>query len=480
MAKVHANPQRTRLMKARILLALGAILWLGCSDNATEPAADAAALELPTVLPQTTIEKLKAATAADINALTTAITALPKDVVHSEGNRTAMLARLSGLSSEIARGNIAQAMHHLENLRKWVDNCTSPTGKTHGNDKITDCAAQFTIRGLIDSVIDTLIDKLDTTPDVKINQAATQADPTSATPIVFTVVFSEPVTGFAGTDVAFTGSTAGGTLAAAVSGSGENYSVSVSGMTTSGTVVASIPAGAAADADNNPTLASTSTDNSVQFNSPPPTVTINQAVGQADPTTGGPISFDVLFSKPVTGFTASDVAFTGSTAGGTLVATISGTGPGYTVSVTGMTSNGTVVASIPAGAVNDAGNQPNAASTSSDNSVTFTAGTPSVTINQASGQADPTGAATVSFTVQFSEPVTGFTASDISFTGSTAAGTLVATVTGSGAFYTVSVTGMTASGTIVVTIPAGAAVDADNNPTAASTSTDNTVNWVKP
>ncbi|MGH7696206.1 MAG: Ig-like domain-containing protein, partial [Gemmatimonadaceae bacterium] len=194
----------------------------------------------------------------------------------------------------------------------------------------------------------------------------------------------------------------------------------------------------------------------------------------------GPISFDVLFSTPVTGFTASDVVFTGSTAGGTLAATISGTGPGYTVSVTGMTSNGTVVASIPAGAATDAGNQPNAASTSTDNSVTFTAGTPGVTINQAAGQADPTGAATVTFTVQFSEPVTGFTASDISFTGSTAAGTLVATVTGSGAFYTVSVTGMTASGTIVVTIPAGAAVDADNNPTAASTSTDNTVNWVKP
>jgi serine/threonine protein kinase len=74
----------------------------------------------------------------------------------------------------------------------------------------------------------------------------------------------------------------------------------------------------------------------------------------------------------------------------------------------------------------------------------------------------------------------GFTASDISFTGSTATGTLVATVTGSVAFYTVSVTGMTGSGTISVTIPAAAAVDADNNSTTASTSTDNTVNWVKP
>jgi len=464
------------------LLALGAVVWLGCSDSATTeaPVTETPSLELPTSLPQTTIEKLKAATAADIDALYAAVAALPNSVVHSAGNRTAMLARISALRNEIARGNIAQAIHHLQNLRKWVDNCTTPTGKVRGNDKITDCAAQFQIRALIDSVIDTLLDKLDTTPGATINQAATQADPTSATPIVFTVVFSEPVTGFTGSDVSFTGSTAGGTLAAAVAGSGENYTVSVSGMTTSGTVVASIPAGAAVDADNNPTLASTSTDNSVQFNSPPPTVTINQAVGQADPATGVPISFDVLFSKPVTGFTASDVVFTGSTAGGTLLVAISGAGPGYTVSVTGMTTNGTVVASIPAGAVTDAGNQPNAASTSTDNTVTFTAGPPGVTINQAAGQTDPTGAATVTFTVQFSEPVTGFTASDISFTGSTATGTLVATVTGSGAFYTVSVTGMTGSGTIVVSIPAAAANDADNNPTTASTSTDNTVNWVKP
>jgi hypothetical protein len=463
------------------LLALGAILLAGCSDDATQPVApEFSSANLPTSLPASTIQKLQNATAADITALRTAVAALPNSVVHAPGNRTAMLARIDGIQAEIARGNIAQAMHHLQNLRKWVDGCTSPTGKAQGNDKLGDCAAQITIRNLIDSVIDTLIDKLDTTPTVTINQAASQADPTSASPVVFTVVFSEPVTGFDGTDVAFTGSTAGGTLAAAVSGSGENYTVSVSGMTTSGTVVAAIPASAAADADNNPTGASTSTDNSVTYNSPPPTVTINQAVGQADPTTGGPISFTVTFSKPVTGFDAADVSFTGSTAGGTLAATVSGTGPTYTVAVSGMTTNGTVVASIPAGAATDAGGQANTASTSTDNSVQFTAGAPTVTINQASGQADPTSGTTITFTVQFSEPVTGFTAADISFTGSTATGTLVAAVSGSGALYTVTVTGMTGSGTVVVSIPAGAATDADTNASAASTSTDNTVNWVLP
>ena len=465
-------------------LALSAVLWVGCSDGPTDPAAgfddnfDISAL--PTSLPADIIQQLKVATSGDLSAVRDAIIALPRSVVHSEGNRTAMLARLSNIDAEIARGNVAQAMHHLLNLRRWVDGCDSATDKPQGNDKLKDCAAQLDIRAHIDAVIDMLTDKVDTTPTVTINQDAAQADPTNATPIVFDVQFSEPVSGFGNSDVSFTGSTAGGTLAAVVNGSGADYTVSVSGMTTSGTVVASIPGGAAADADNNPTGASTSTDNTVTYNSPPPTVTINSAVGQPDPTSGGPIAFAVTFSKPVTGFTASDVSFTGSTAGGTLVAVVSGSGADYSVAVSGMTTSGTVVASIPAAAATDAGNQPNAASTSTDNSVQFAAGPPTVSINQAAGQADPSSGTSITFTVQFSEPVTGFSAADIAFTGSTATGTLVAVVSGSGPLYTVTVTGMTGSGNVVVTIPAAAATDGDANPSAASTSTDNTVNWIKP
>lgn len=465
------------------LLALSAVLWVGCSDSPTEldqnsdETFDLSAL--PTSLPADVIQELVTATAADLSAVRDAITALPRNVILSEGNRTALLARLDNIEREIGRGNVQQAMHHLQNLRRWVDGCADESDKAQGNDKIRDCAAQLSIRGHIDDVMDMLVDKVDTTPTVTINQGASQADPTSATPIVFDVQFSEPVTGFSDSDVSLSG-TAGGTLVAVVTGSGEDYTVSVSGMTSSGTVIASIPAAAANDADNNPTGASTSTDNTVTFNSPPPTVTVNSAVGQPDPATGGPVSFVVTFSKPVTGFTASDVVFTGSTAGGTLAAVVTGSGADYIVAVDGMTTNGTVVVSIPAAAAVDAGNQPNAASTSTDNTVQFTAGSPTVTINQASGQVDPSGAASITFTVQFSEPVTGFTASDISFTGSTATGTLVAVVSGTGPLYTVTVTGMTASGTVVVSIPAAAATDSNANPSAASTSTDNTVNWIKP
>jgi hypothetical protein len=119
-----------------------------------------------------------------------------------------------------------------------------------------------------------------TSPTVTIDQAAGQEDPASDGPILFTVEFSEAVTGFSGADLSFAGSTAGSELVAEVTGSGSTYTVSVTGMSGAGTVVVSVPAAAAADAAGNTSGASTSTDNSV-------TVRTNQA----------PVAGDDFFSS---------------------------------------------------------------------------------------------------------------------------------------------------------------------------------------
>ncbi|QJR16735.1 IPTL-CTERM sorting domain-containing protein [Usitatibacter palustris] len=311
-------------------------------------------------------------------------------------------------------------------------------------------------------------------PTVTINQAVGQVDPALTVPINFTVTFSEPVTGFAASDVAFTGSTAAGTLAAVVTGGPTTYNVAVSGMTSAGTVVASIPAGGANGASGT-NLASTSTDNSVTFAPAAPTVTINQAVAQVDPTAAGPINFTVTFSEPVTGFATGDV-----TIGGTALpttATITGGPTTYTVAVTGMTSAGTVIASVAAGvATGTAFGSPNVASTSTDNSVTFAPNAPTVTINQAVGQADPVLSGPINFTAVFNAAVTSFDAADIQFTGSTAGGTLSAVVTGGPTTFNVAVSGMASAGTVVASIPAGAAtlLGVGN---IASTSADNSVTY---
>lgn len=104
----------------------------------------------------------------------------------------------------------------------------------------------------------------------------------------------------------------------------------------------------------------------------PVAVTINQASGQTDPGYGSSVLFDVVFAEAVTGFATGDVTLSG-TAGAT-TGTVSGSGTTYLVTVTGMTTGGTVIATIAAGvcvAVSDG--RPNAASTSTDNTVTWVA-----------------------------------------------------------------------------------------------------------
>jgi hypothetical protein len=123
-------------------------------------------------------------------------------------------------------------------------------------------------------------------PTVTINQKGSQSDGSSFAYVQYDVVFNEPVTGFDGSDVALSG-TAGPTTAF-VSGSGSTYTVTVSGMTSAGAVVANVLAGGARDVfDHNANLASTSSDNSVDVVSAPSTiaVTTTSNVVDADPLT---------------------------------------------------------------------------------------------------------------------------------------------------------------------------------------------------
>ncbi len=308
-------------------------------------------------------------------------------------------------------------------------------------------------------------------PTVTINQAAAQADPAGKTPINFSAVFSQAVTGFTAADVSVSG-TAPGTKLVRVTGSGATYNVAVSGMTGPGTVVAQIPAGVAATVSGSPNLHSTSVDGKVSYDNVRPCVTINQSPGQQDPTARSSIYFTVVFSEPVTDFATGDVVVSG-TAGAT-TATVRGSGTTYNVAVSGMTNPGTVIAKLAPGVARDVAGNLNLPSTSTDNTVRFDNVRPTVSINKAVTQPDPTTCSPVSFAVVFSKPVTGFTAGDVMISG-TAAGAKVVTVTGSGTTYNVSVSGMTSSGTVSATIPYGVAQDAPGNLNVASTSADRTV-----
>lgn len=309
-------------------------------------------------------------------------------------------------------------------------------------------------------------------PTVTVNQATGQVDPTDAAPIRFTVTFSETVSGFTADDVSV-GGTSGGTKVATVSGTGPTYTVSVTGMSGDGTVTAQVPAGGVLDQAGNTNTASTSTDDSVQYDGSPLRVTINQAAAQPDPSNATTISFTVVFNRNVTGFATGDVTLSGSA--GATTATVSGSGSTYTVAVTGMTTDGTVTATIAAGRAGDSYGNLNEASTSTDDTVTRDLTSPTVTINQAAGQVDPTNSSSINFTVVFSEPVTGFATGDVTITGSASGAKVVGDVTGSGSTYNVAVSGMTGDGTLTASILAAKATDLAGNSNLVSTSGDGTV-----
>jgi len=203
-----------------------------------------------------------------------------------------------------------------------------------------------------------------------------------------------------------------------------------------------------------------------------PVVTISHPSSPA--TAGNAVTFNVTYADPnFSGSTLSlaDITLNKTgTADGTL--SISGEGTSYTVTIDGITGDGTLGIAIAANTASDTLAHTSLAATSDTFSVDNTA--PTVTINKAKTQADPTDAASVNFTVVFSEVVADFTAADVILSG-TAGGSLTTKVTGSGTTYNVQVSGITRSGTIVANIADGAAHDAVGNANIASTSTDNVI-----
>jgi hypothetical protein len=106
-----------------------------------------------------------------------------------------------------------------------------------------------------------------------------------------------------------------------------------------------------------------------------PTVTAALGSGQSTPTNASPVTFDVAFSEPVTGFDENDVNLSeGSATTGMVTVTDTGDQMNFTVDVE-VTGDGSVVISIPADSAADAANNNNRAS--GEASLVFDASAPS-------------------------------------------------------------------------------------------------------
>ncbi|MBP8979528.1 BspA family leucine-rich repeat surface protein [Candidatus Dojkabacteria bacterium] len=326
---------------------------------------------------------------------------------------------------------------------------------------------------------------IDITPPyiTSIVPATGQPNPTNQQPIIFHVTFSEPLKDDTLDANSFKIKEDGVVTTAKVtevtSINNKKYALSVSGIVNQkASITVFSPAHTYQDVLGNWNTAEIES-STVTFDKEKPTVTVNQADDQVDPTNINSIKYTVVFSKPINGdtFVKEDLLISGSsTATISQLQTVNSTT--YTAVVTGMVSGETVSLFLPANRVEDSAGNTNTASTSTDNSVTYDATSPTVTVNQADDQADPTNEDIIKFTIIFSEPINEdtFTRDDLEILGSSTAKVLLLTNVNN-TTYTAYVNGMVSGETVSLILPVDTVEDLAGNKNIASTSIDNSITY---
>ncbi|MFN6204745.1 MAG: hypothetical protein ACK496_20035, partial [Acidobacteriota bacterium] len=288
-----------------------------------------------------------------------------------------------------------------------------------------------------------------------------RADPSPAggTTINYTVTFSEPVTGVTAANFGITGTGSTGASIGTPTGSGTTWTIPVTVGTATGTVgISMLNSTGVADSDSHP-VGNLPFTGGETYAIAAKVLSINRA--EASPTSGATVAWTVTFSKSVTGVTAANFSLTGGT--GASVTTVTGSGTTWTVNANVGTTTGTLALEM----VNGTG--------TADPDGAAVANTPFVTgqsyaiaprvISITRADPNPAGGTTLSYTVTFSEPVTGVTAANFGITGTGSTGASIGTPTGSGTTWTIRETLGTATGTVGISMLNSTGVaDSDSHP----------------
>ena len=284
------------------------------------------------------------------------------------------------------------------------------------------------------------------------------ASPTNAMSVSWTVTFSEPVAGVGSGDFTLAATGPTGTSISTVTGSGTTYTVSAASGTGSGTLGLNLAdddsitdAGAnrlgGAGAGNGNLTGQTYT-----IDKTAPTVSSINRVS-ATPTNLSSVSWTVILSETVTSVDSADFALATSGVTPTSITSVTGSGTTYTVTASTGSGDGTVGLNL----VDDdtiidaATNKLGATGTGNGNLTgqTYTIDKTAPTVTSISRvDASLTNATSVSWTVTFSEPVTGVSSADLTLAASGLTTTSITSVTGSGTTYTVTASTATGSGTL--------------------------------
>ncbi len=175
--------------------------------------------------------------------------------------------------------------------------------------------------------------------------SSTASEPTNASPIPVTIIFSETVTGFDASDITVANGTKG-----TLSGSGASYSIDVT-PSAAGTVTIDVAAGVVADAaGNSNTAASSLTRNYITVPDAPTIGTATAGDGQAFVTFTAPASNG---GSPITGYTVTSNpdGKTGTRTSSPITIKLLTNGTPYTFTVTAINGAGPSAASAPSNPV---------------------------------------------------------------------------------------------------------------------------------
>lgn len=287
----------------------------------------------------------------------------------------------------------------------------------------------------------------------------------SSSAVIFNVIYTNAATvnltsGYV--EFGYSG-TSGGTVTI-INGSTSTPTIQISGVLGNGTYTISIKAGTSEDSGGvKDTGAGPSSPVTVD-NSPPVVSSINLLTPSSSPTNAGTLIYRVTFSESVSGVDISDfILTTTGTVSGTLSSVSSGSGITIDVTITSVSGDGTLRLDLKnsgTGIIDLAGNGITGGFTTGQ--VYTIDQTPPVPVISSSAP-NPTNTSPIPFTINFSEPVTGFSLSDISVSAGTK-GSFVAVSTQQ---YTFTVT-ISSDATINVNISSGVCTDLAGNLNSAA------------
>ncbi len=335
----------------------------------------------------------------------------------------------------------------------------------------------------------------DTIAPIIVNEAFKPADnqsnPTNQQPIIFHTTFSEPLKDNTLTAEDFQIKEDGVITTAQVTNitsiSSTKYALSVSGIVSqNASITVFSPANTYQDVLGNWNTTEVES-SAVTFDTEQPDVTIEERKPNAkylDPTNllNNPedtdFRFNVTFSKEINTDTLSieDFSITGGTYTDAQVSIIDNSNA---IVIFKPTQDATYTVTLPTGRVSDLAGNLNNVSTSLDNQRTYDTTSPTVTINQADDQVDPTNVNEIKFTIVFSEPINGdtFAKEDLVIEGSSTA-TVSQLQTVNSTTYTAIVTGMVSGETVSLSLPADKVEDPATNQNEVSSFTDNSVTYI--